>query len=206
MSPAQAKKRGLASRRRRQDDGEEESSLVGDVEDDSLSEGSGSSLAEDDADVDASEASDDHDNHKPTVSKQLTTGAKSTPPSTTGHQQPKLGQSTDNAAMLNGLQYSAANDAGQELGFDDAEPDADASDSERPPGDVPRAPLRETQLQRSRREHQEYLKQRDANPAFVPNRGGFFLHDDRSSTNPSFWNKQYGRGRGRPVNGPRQIA
>jgi hypothetical protein len=203
MSPAPAKKRGLLSRRRRQDDGEEESSLVGEVQDDSMSEVSASSLAEDDADVDVSDVSDDQDNqHKPTVSKQLTTDPEAATPPTVAHQQPSFAQSTDNAAMLNGLQNSTANDAGPELDFDAA----DASDSERQTGRVPRAPNRETPLQRSRREHHEYLKQRDANPAFVPNRGGFFLHDDRSSTHPPFWNKQYGRGRGRPVNGPVQTA
>ncbi len=37
----------------------------------------------------------------------------------------------------------------------------------------------ETPLERKRREHEEYKKQRDENPSFVPNRGAFFMHDHR---------------------------
>jgi hypothetical protein len=34
-------------------------------------------------------------------------------------------------------------------------------------------------VQRRRREHDEYRKKRDEDPAFVPNRGAFFMHDHR---------------------------
>jgi hypothetical protein len=62
---------------------------------------------------------------------------------------------------------------------------------------APKAPRNETLAQKSRREHQEYLRERNSNPAFVPNRGGFFLHDDRSSTVPTFNGRSHPRGRGR---------
>jgi len=37
----------------------------------------------------------------------------------------------------------------------------------------------ETAEEKRRREHEEYKKRRDADPAFVPNRGAFYLHDHR---------------------------
>jgi hypothetical protein len=38
---------------------------------------------------------------------------------------------------------------------------------------------RETSEEKRRREHEDYKKRRDADPAFVPNRGAFYLHDHR---------------------------
>ena len=38
----------------------------------------------------------------------------------------------------------------------------------------------ETPTERRRREHEEYKKKRDTDPAFIPNRGAFFMHDHRS--------------------------
>jgi len=40
---------------------------------------------------------------------------------------------------------------------------------------------RETFAERKRREHEEYKKNRDSKPAFIPNRGAFFMHDQRSA-------------------------
>ncbi|EFR02677.1 hypothetical protein MGYG_05674 [Nannizzia gypsea CBS 118893] len=39
---------------------------------------------------------------------------------------------------------------------------------------------RETFAERKRREHDEYIQKRNSDPSFVPTRGGFFLHDNRS--------------------------
>lgn len=39
----------------------------------------------------------------------------------------------------------------------------------------------ETFAERKRREHEEYKKKRDSDPAFIPNRGAFFMHDQRSA-------------------------
>jgi len=56
-----------------------------------------------------------------------------------------------------------------------------------------------TAAERQRREHMEYIKKRDADPAFIPNRGNFFMHDTRGQENGqpvrgrSAW---LGRGRG----------
>jgi hypothetical protein len=81
----------------------------------------------------------------------------------------------------------------EEVHFDDPPPTV--KDTVGDP--VPKAPRNESMAQRARREHQEYIKQRDANPAFVPTRGGFFLHDDRSATSHSLNGRQFVRGRGR---------
>lgn len=52
----------------------------------------------------------------------------------------------------------------------------------------------ETPLQRRRREHEAYKKQRDADPAFVPNRGRFFMHDHRHGRGGSNGFRPFGRG------------
>lgn len=41
----------------------------------------------------------------------------------------------------------------------------------------------ERPVERQRREHQEYRQKRSADPAFIPNRGNFFMHDTRGSPN-----------------------
>lgn len=62
-----------------------------------------------------------------------------------------------------------------------------------------------------RREHEEYRKKRDADPAFIPNRGNFFMHDTRNhhgAGQPPMrgaWNNNRGRGRGGP-NGVGPLA
>ncbi|RVD83924.1 uncharacterized protein DFL_005696 [Arthrobotrys flagrans] len=58
-------------------------------------------------------------------------------------------------------------------------------------------PVHETPLERKRREAEEYRKKRDADPAFVPNRGAFFMHDHRSESAGGNGFRPFGRGRGR---------
>ncbi|KAK6530135.1 hypothetical protein TWF694_003504 [Orbilia ellipsospora] len=57
--------------------------------------------------------------------------------------------------------------------------------------------VHETPLERKRREAEEYRKKRDADPAFVPNRGAFFMHDHRSEAAGANGFRPFGRGRGR---------
>jgi hypothetical protein len=62
----------------------------------------------------------------------------------------------------------------------------------------------ETLAERRRREHEEYKKKRDSDPAFIPNRGAFFMHDHRHAPGPNGF-RPAGRGRGRggaPIGGP----
>ena len=57
--------------------------------------------------------------------------------------------------------------------------------------------------ERQRLEHEEYRKKRDSDPAFIPNRGNFFMHDTRGQPNGQVppprgaWAAR-GRGRGMP--------
>lgn len=53
---------------------------------------------------------------------------------------------------------------------------------------------------RQRQDHEDYRRKRDADPAFIPNRGNFFMHDTRSSHGaggPPGRGAWGGRGRGR---------
>lgn len=200
-------RRGLAPRRRRLDD-EDESSVVGEVEEDSMSDGSALSLADEEVEAEASDASEENDGPTATVSKPR--ASKSAPDTKDPQMLPgkqiqadAFAPTEDTVAMMNGLKISDTSNAEPELDFDEPAPDdrVESADTTQPPSEAPRAPRRETAGQRAKREHQEYLKQRDSDPAFVPNRGGFFLHDDRASNAQAFWNKQHGRGRGRGYNG-----
>ncbi|KAK6720276.1 hypothetical protein SNK05_003384 [Fusarium graminearum] len=50
---------------------------------------------------------------------------------------------------------------------------------------------------RRRQEHEDYKKKRDEDPAFVPNRGAFFMHDHRHAGPAANGFRPFGRGRGR---------
>jgi CASC3/Barentsz eIF4AIII binding len=191
----------VASRRRREDEGEEEGSVAADNEDDSLSEGSIISNGDDDADIEPSDISEDE------IAKahQTEPGATQLSPRLpAGHNfmesnnhttDSKFVASSDTKAMMNGLKRAEGEDV-TEVQFDEVignSADSAAEDSK------PEARIsRETPAERSRREHLEYLKQKKENPAFVPTRGGFFLHDDRASPSGlnGFGVPIRGRGRG----------
>ncbi|KAF3909889.1 hypothetical protein ABW21_db0208108 [Orbilia brochopaga] len=58
-------------------------------------------------------------------------------------------------------------------------------------------PVNETPFERKRREAEEYRKKRESDPSFVPNRGTFFMHDQRSTSGGGSGFRGFGRGRGR---------
>jgi hypothetical protein len=200
---APRRKNLITSRRRTDDDGdEEESSVVAAVEDDSSSEGSVPSDVDDDADAEGSETSD-MGILKGSPTKQravLDAHAKVA----NGKKEEVLSPTTaftatmtDTEVMMNGIRISGDTDTAQEIHFDDmgGQPDVDLS-RENPV--LEQAPDRtESLTDRRRREHEEYKKKRDADPAFVPNRGGFFMHDHRSSAPGQNGFRPSGRGRGR---------
>jgi CASC3/Barentsz eIF4AIII binding len=200
-------RRRLAPRRNRADDGEEEGSVVGDLEDDSLSDGSAPSAGDEDGDAEASDASLDEDHPstgtRPPVlpSNKAAQRLPESPISKdTTTNEVSVRQSPDHDALVNRMKSSTLEDT-EELQHDDTmqqeDPLPDSTHSVDPQISAPKAPRSETLAQKSRREHQEYLRERNSNPAFVPNRGGFFLHDDRSSTVPTFNTRTYPRGKGR---------
>lgn len=56
---------------------------------------------------------------------------------------------------------------------------------------------RPQQGNRRRQEHEDYKRRRDEDPAFVPNRGSFFMHDHRHPGPAANGFRPFGRGRGR---------
>jgi hypothetical protein len=198
----------VPSRRRRDDDYDEEGSMAADIEEDSLSDGSPISNGDDDADVEGSEASEQEASQDPDVVTTLGSpngAAVATAESRNGHakEEPSKANlngvfknSADTNAMLNGIRISGDVDTVKEISFEDST--EDLSTSHLMPVKAPPETVRqETLAERSRREHQEYLKKRDEDPAFVPNRGGFFLHDNRASTAGVNGVRPFARGRGR---------
>jgi hypothetical protein len=217
---AAPRKRPLVSRRRRVDDeGEDEGSVATELVDDSQSEISVPSDIDEDADADDSDLSD------PDISPLVSTGKPKSkvngatksvkPPSRvimTDALSPPIARSdtnftamTDTEVMMNGLKISkeAAQDEG--IDFETAGKNGLSSAGDMSQIDTSTSTSRqETFAERKRREHEEYKKKRDSDPAFIPNRGAFFMHDQRSAAGQNgFRLSGRGRGRGRgAVGGP----
>lgn len=102
---------------------------------------------------------------------------------------------SDTEAMLNGLVLS---DDGDEVHFNQFGDQRDLQTG-RTPSAPPTEPKRETLAARKRREHEKYVKEREQNPAFVPTRGSFFLHDKRTSEAGSNGHRPFNKGKSRPV-------
>jgi hypothetical protein len=183
MAPARRRHIGASRRKRKDDDGEDEGSLAGDLDDDSLSEGSvGSRPGDEDADGEGSEGSEgdvspsDKVNGGPVNGRRLDQPARS---SSTSTGKPELKATvSDTEAMLNGLKVSDQIGEVAELQFDQLKEEPQTG---RTPSAPPTEPRRETFAARRRREHDKHVKERDQNPAFVPTRGSFFLHDKRTT-------------------------
>ncbi|KAF2488451.1 hypothetical protein BU16DRAFT_473911 [Lophium mytilinum] len=203
------RKRPLTSRRRRVDEeGEEDGEVATDLVDDSQSEASIASDADGDADdSDLSEA-ETAPSLTSAKAKSNAIGAKNDvkplnvlPPD--DGLSPAIARSDtnftalrDTDVMMNGLKISEGA-AGDDEGMDfDGGGDTRLSGDTPQAGDSASANRLETFAERKRREHDEYKKKRDSDPAFIPNRGAFFMHDQRSAAGQNF-RGQFGRGRGR---------
>ncbi|KAK2768896.1 hypothetical protein FQN53_006243 [Emmonsiellopsis sp. PD_33] len=180
----------IASRRRVEDEGDEEGSVDGDLDDDSLSDGTLSTHEDDDADAEGSDVSD-HDIPR-AQGLESTNGrvpAASAGGGPQGGKSPSPaknlfgGAVSDTEAMLNGMKLSDGLEGVEEVHFDDMKEEREHPTIATPKSERTSQP-RETFAQRKRREHEEYIRERDSNPAFVPTRGGFFLHDKRNSDSP----------------------
>ena len=194
----------LKSRRRVIDDGEEEEegSLPAGVEEDSLSEGSAISDADDDADAEGSDGDDTGSPIRDNIAVSLIANGHQEAPEASAslsRQNPEkstvVGDITDTEAMMNGLRFSSNEEQG--VSFDDLGKETGLllqSD-----GTQVRSEAHTTDNigEKRRRDHEEYKKKRDADPAFVPNRGGFFMHDHRSAAPGQNGFRPFPRGRGR---------
>ena len=180
----------IARRRRVEDEGEEEDgSIGGDLDDDSLSEGSAMTIPEDDADGEGSDVSEGDTTASPKVDKpkdQVNGDGKThhepTQPSDAAAFGTKM---ADTEAMMNGMKISESTDKAEEIHFEDMSSEHGTTAEETSHIPVESQSKRETFAERKRREHEEYIKERNENPAFVPTRGGFFLHDKRSTDSSS---------------------
>lgn len=200
----------IASRRRVEDEGDEEGGPDAvDLEDDSVSEGSIISDEEDAADGSETSQVDDSplipkegsNGHAGAVDREIKASKVLTtelPP----NQASKLANGTsDTEMMMNGLKISEHNGAAEEVHYDDLQGHGDAATIPPSPAIVKSSAqmdqAQETPLERRRREHEDYKKKRDADPAFVPNRGAFFMHDHRHAGPAANGFRPFGRGRGR---------
>ncbi|KAL4894317.1 CASC3/Barentsz eIF4AIII binding-domain-containing protein [Aspergillus ambiguus] len=203
---------GASRRRRRDEEGEEEGSINGELEDDSLSEGSGvSHQDDDDADGEGSEESDDEVSTSgpgnTTNGHRVVNGRGSgTTPRTAGCHSNSSGKPqlvapamSDTEAMMNGLKIADnASEAG-ELHFDDLKKGRSGPSMSRTPSAPPTEPKRDAVAERKRREPEKAAsKDGDEDPASVPTRGSFFLHDKRSTESPSHGPRSSSKSKSRP--------
>jgi hypothetical protein len=198
-----------AIRRRVEDEGDEEEALdAGDLDDDSLSEGS---LTDDDDLHEGDEVStlggpapiesadlprmNGNGQRQTKAPKVVTTNGGAAE----GLKKPLKNGMGDMDMMLNGLKISDHNGDVEGVQYEDLREDEEllvpspAVVKSTAQMDQPQEPPHE----RRRREHEEYKKKRDADPAFVPNRGAFFMHDHRHSGPAANGFRPFGRGRGR---------
>ncbi|KAL3458525.1 CASC3/Barentsz eIF4AIII binding-domain-containing protein [Aspergillus heterothallicus] len=195
---------GASRRRRREDEGEDEGSLDGEVEDDSLSEGSViSQQDEDDADGEGSDESEDDNISIDNSNNHQTNGRVPD-----GHQGSRRHHSasprkkaaltatvSDTDAMLNGLKIADDEETVTEIHFNDlgGEVNQAARTPSTPPADAAREPFAD----RKRREGEKMIKEKEEDPTSVPKRGSFFLHDQRS-TEPGPNGHKYSKSKTRP--------
>ena len=202
------RKNDIRLRKRREEEGEDdEGSVAPGAEDDSMSEESAISDGDEDGDGDISETSD-------LETFSITNGhAKQSPAN--GHRKlenkghgrrnPQAGNpseaiaANDTEAMMKGLQITPAERDDKGIDFEDlAETNDDTAAETQTKQEVAGKPM--SFAEQRRREHEEYKKKRDADPAFVPNRGGFFMHDQRNVNGGPSGFRPFGgkiRGKGR---------
>ncbi|CAJ2502829.1 Uu.00g102230.m01.CDS01 [Anthostomella pinea] len=233
---APVRRRKLIGHRRRVEDEDEDEAGPDHLEndDDSLTDGS---MASDDLDpADDSDTSnvDEASPTTPAITKTSGRAAKGNgaaknaqTKSVASSATEKLSKSghdalPDTEYMLNGLNISDKASSVQEMSFDDVSGSPSKSSA---PIVVSSSAVAAAGLDnapglpgdRRRREHDEYRRKRDEDPAFVPNRGAFFMHDHRHAGPSGNGFRPFGRGtrgRGRggvggpfaPVNQPLQNS
>lgn len=186
MAGPPRRKNRIVSRRRVED--EEEGLEHGD---DSMTEGS----ATDDEDVHSVRSEGTHHTESPVLRKVVSNGhTKHSDESMAGSSTAHTNGTTHASEIINGVENI-------KLGDTPATAADGASEAASQPAVVEsRAAMdqMETPVDRRRREHEDYKKQRDENPAFVPNRGAFFMHDHRHAGPAANGFRPFGRpGRGR---------
>ena len=187
-----------------------------------MSEASAISDADDDADAEGSEFSDMDIPESSNRPSKAAVNGRSKPHPDDHHPVEAAPQNSsfavmtnDTAAMMNGLQLSQEMDEAEGINFDDLAKEGQNQAVENGPGSAPplshvASPVSNV-VDKRRQEHEEYKRRRDADPSFVPNRGGFFMHDSRSAAPGRNGFRPFGsvrgRGRGRGTfGGPQSMA
>jgi hypothetical protein len=201
--PAQRQSNLLRSRRRTRDDGEDDNSVVNEAVDDSQSDASGPSDADADDDADYSDVTEPEPRsaasvkrlakHKMPPKHSISAGnsptasfdAKLEPGSRSFH------TISDTEVMMNGLKISDDESPPTAVDFNDAENEASQS---APESSKPTKLL--SPVEKKRMGHDEYKKKLE-DPMFIPTRGNFFMHDERTAGQNQNGFRPYGRGRGR---------
>jgi hypothetical protein len=210
MAPVRKRTNNIA-RRRRLDDEDESKSVATELADDSQSDVSVLSDVDENGDADNSDLSEVDSAPSLTdgkVKRKANGTQDAKPPSdVTSRRQPSPPIARSDAAfpalkdtemMLSGLKLADADKDAEAVDFESGLAATDAA----PAVGGPRQ--HETLGDRRRREHEEYKKKRDADPAFIPNRGAFFMHDQRSAPAQNGFRQpgMRGRGRGGGIGGP----
>ncbi|KAJ9641078.1 hypothetical protein H2199_005746 [Coniosporium tulheliwenetii] len=212
---AAPRRRNLFRRRRRAEDEGEDDGSVATEQIDSQSEASIPSDIDESADADDSDLSETasaatgrtkskSNGLRKVPSRQQEATTTEVPPRTP-RTESEFTKMTDTEAMMNGLKISKENTQEEAVDFEDmgatpvqaVEPQAALAQTT--------GNRQETPAERRKREHDEYKKKRDSDPAFIPNRGAFFMHDHRSAAPGQNGFRPFGRGRGRggpAVGGP----
>jgi hypothetical protein len=178
-----------------------------DLDDDSLSEGT---IGTDDNDHDADSDTSNLDDASPV-------GPQNRKPKLTGngapkHPAPPLAtasiekSSTDTQAKMTTRptnEESAGGSAANTQARPDDQPGAGADNKPAPKGPLvvssnsANKQAAEPLGDRRRKEHEDYKRKKAEDPAFVPNRGAFFMHDHRHPGPAANGFRPFGRGRGR---------
>ncbi|KAG5983551.1 hypothetical protein E4U55_007886 [Claviceps digitariae] len=201
-----APRRRRIGRRRVEDEGDDDGRTEApDLDDDSLTEGS---ISDDDAGQDSDTSNADEafptSPHGATKPSNGAAAAKTSSVRTSGNgvvprANGNAKKISDTEMMLHGLSLDDKNAPSQELHFDQVAP---------LPPKSPSAPVvvssasamrqrPDAQVERRRQEHEDYKRRREEDPAFVPNRGSFFMHDHRHPGPAGNGFRPFGRGRGR---------
>lgn len=190
--PVLRRKNGVVRRRVEDEDERHEH------EDDSMSEGTIS----DDEDLHSVMSEGTHQNESPVLRKVVSNGhtMKRTDESTAGSSTTRTNGTTDAEHIINGVENIKL-----AASATSAETEVEAT-SQLPVVKTAAMDQMETPVERRRREHEDYKKQRDENPAFVPNRGAFFMHDHRHAGPAANGFRPFGRGRGRGERGGGPFA
>ncbi|GAO14677.1 uncharacterized protein UV8b_04637 [Ustilaginoidea virens] len=198
------RRRRIGHRRRVEDEGDEDARTeVLDLDDDSLTEGSVSDehggQGSDTSDVDEVLPPSPHAAKSANGAAGKGAAARSAGSASTVLANGKVKTVSDTELMLHGLSIDDKSAASQERHLDHVVISPPKSPSA--PVVVSSASAMRQQsgshVERRRQEHEDYKRRRDEDPAFVPNRGSFFMHDHRHAGPAANGFRPFGRGRGR---------